>query len=122
MIKFIIIKQKMIFTTNILSGYQSIVGSFLFHLPMLVTMCLFIRIPYDDIDTAFPDETHLVIFWYWFTMFLHIWLGVMSAQELYIFEYEGPPWFKNLLCIMSTVGRLSSMGNLCLMLHIFGNS
>ena len=83
----------MIFTTNILSGYQSINGSYLFHLPMLLTMCLFIRIPYDDIDIAFPEETHLVIFWYWGTIFLHSWLGILSMQEMCIFNYEGPPWF-----------------------------
>ena len=112
----------MIFTTNILSGYQSINGSYLFHLPMLLTMCLFIRIPYDDIDRAFPEETHLVIFWYWFTIFLHLMLGLLSMQELGIFDNEPPPWLQHVLAIMQTVARLSNMGNLCIMLHIFGNS
>ena len=52
----------MIQTFNILSGYQSIVGTALYHIPMLVAMLLFIRIPSrDEIEQVFIEEPSLVI-------------------------------------------------------------
>ena len=110
----------MIYTWNILSGYQSIMGSFIFHIPMLITMLLFIRIPSDDVEKAFPGEAHLVTFWYYFTLFNHASIGLLNMIEL-LTEWD-IGWLNIVLSIASTVGRLSSLGNLCLMLHLIGTS
>ena len=111
----------MIYTWNILSGYQSIMGSYIFHLPMFITMVLFIRIPSDDdVDLAFPGEAHLVTFWYYFTLFNHAWIGLLNRHELFS-EWE-PDWLKIVTSISSTVGRLTNLANLCLMLHLIGTS
>ena len=42
---------------NLLSGYQSIVGTVYFHIPMLLAMLIFVRIPDDDdLSQAFPHD------------------------------------------------------------------
>ena len=73
----------MIQTFNILSGYQSIVGTALYHIPMLVAMLLFIRIPSrDELEQVFIGESLYVIFWYYFCLSLHGLLTFVSLFDL----------------------------------------
>ena len=87
---------------------------------MLITMLLFIRIPSDDVEKAFPGEAQLVTFWYYFTLFNHAWIGLLNMIEFFV-EWD-LDWLNIVKSIASTVGRLTNLGNLCLMLHLIGTS
>ena len=46
----------MIYTHTILGGYVCLKGSFMFHIPMLIAMLIFIKVPDDNnmLQKAYP--------------------------------------------------------------------
>ena len=120
----------MIQSFNLLSGYQSIVGTALYHIPMLIAMLLYIRVPSEEeLELAFPQESWLVNLWYYFCLVLHGLLTFVSMFDLFQFvaidvlnwfsEFDG---FMHLVQVLSQLARLLAMINLCIMMHLFGNS
>ena len=47
----------MIYSHNMISGYLCLQGSFMYHLPMLIAMLVYIRIPEEDaLRDTFPSQ------------------------------------------------------------------
>ena len=91
-------------------------GKVYFHIPMFVAMLIFIRVPTDDLEKAFPQEGQLANFWYYYALGLHVFLGI-NDFVLVDLETEG---FSNFFNGLQTIGRFANMLNLCLMLHLYG--
>ena len=72
----------MIYAHNMISGYLCLQGSVMFHLPMLISMAVFIRIPPEqNLLEAFGTEyVDIAFYWYWFALSMH---AVLAAFHLY---------------------------------------
>ena len=52
----------------------------MFHIPMLLAMLIFIKIPDDTVlEAAYPGEHKIVFYWYWVAITLH---GLFSIMDL----------------------------------------
>ena len=108
----------MINTRSIISGYIFLQGNFVVHLPMLVSMIAFVRIPNDEnLSIAFPGEERLVGVWYFFNAFMHGLLSIIQMRSLVdlgslstTFEF------------MQILGAIAQMFNLCMMMRLYGTS
>ena len=66
----------MIDAHNMMSGYNVLRGSLLYHIPMFIAMSIFIRIPAQEyMELAFPEEANWAIYWYWTALGLHVYLS-----------------------------------------------
>ena len=108
----------MIFAHSIISGYVTLQGSANVHIPMLLAMMFFVRIPSDEeIVDVFPES---VVAWFYFAAAMHVILGVLNL----VTWMENSPdsthaaSFKSiqLVCV------LAETVNLCLMLKLYGTS
>ena len=108
----------MIFAHSIISGYVTLQGSANVHIPMLLAMMFFVRIPSDEeIVDVFPQE---IVAWFYFAAAMHVILGFLnlitwldkSPDETHAASFKSV----QLVCVlMETV-------NLCLMLKLYGTS
>ena len=86
----------MIYNHSILGGYVCLKGSYMFHMPMLIAMLIFIKVPDDSIlAEAYPTGHRLVPFWYYSTAVLHFlfsfmdFLFISSYDQLWDTGYQG---------------------------------
>ena len=72
----------MIFSHNMISGYLCMQGSFMYHIPMLIAMLWWVKIPsVADLRLAFLDEGKDAIYWFWLTALLHLFLALLHLYE-----------------------------------------
>ena len=110
----------MIFAHSILSGYMVLQGSYVVHIPMLITMLLLVRdmIPTDDevVQVMFRGS---VIPWFWCAVTMHILLGLLSILKVFTgFADSFQSGFKSIQLIFNLLEAL----NFCKMLQLYGNS
>ena len=68
----------MIYSHSMMSGYLCLMGSYMFHIPMLIAMLIFIRIPPEaDMQATFPENARTAVTWYWFALIMHVFLTAM---------------------------------------------
>ena len=111
----------MIDTHSMMSGYHVLQGSLLYHIPMFIAMVTFIEMPDQEVlDLAFPGKGHWGIKWYWIALGLHVALALLQFAVILEAAFQGI--FKNcggLIQVLSTVGTIFQIFNLCTMLHLY---
>ena len=111
----------MIDTHSMMSGYHVLQGSLLYHIPMFIAMVVFIRLPDRDyLNAAFPDKGQWAINWYWIALGLHLYLAFLQlAAILGTFCSDAGKRRGGRIQIMSTLGTIAQVFNLCAMLHLY---
>ena len=106
----------MIYTHSILGGYICLKGSFVFHIPMLIAMLIFIRIPDEKfLDEAYPGRSYLAFYWYVITAALHgLFIIIDFIYFLSLDEIFGMAYHTTLL-----IFRYMQMVNICIMLILY---
>ena len=106
----------MIYTSSILGGYVCLKGTFVFHIPMLIAMLIFIKIPDDKyLSAAYSERYLLAFYWYLITAVLH---GLFIIIDLIYFlnldDIFGMAYHSVLLAL-----RYMQMANICIMLMLY---
>ena len=101
-----------------MSGYLCLQGSYLFHIPMLIAMLVFVRIPeVEDQELAFPEEGNWVTLWYWAAVTMHVCLSVTNIVGNFIDDL-GPLSTSIFLAFQNWLA-IAEMFNLCTMMHLY---
>ena len=72
----------MIFAYSILRGYTALRGTMVIHLPMLISMLVYIRIPKTTCGPSEESCFERAQFWYWLAIGLHLLLAVLHILML----------------------------------------
>ena len=106
----------MIYSHTMMSGYLCLQGSYMFHIPMLIAMLIFVRVPQaEDQELAFPEEGNWLTYWYWGAVTMHVCLSVTNLVGNFIDEL-GPLATSTFLWIQNHLA-IAEMFNLCVMMH-----
>ena len=110
----------MIYSHTMMSGYLTLQGSYMFHIPMLIAMLIFIRVPSEeDLEVAFPEQSSSAAIWYWYAVGMHFVLALM--QMLYgRLDEVGALCGAVFLAIQTAIVGLE-MWNLCLMMNLYSS-
>ena len=106
----------MIYSHSVLGGYVCLKGSYMFHVPMLLAMLIFIKIPNDSVlAAAYPGEHSIVFYWYWVTIALH---GLFSIMDLIYITNLDSFWLTGYE-VFSLLLRYGQIGNFCIILMLY---
>ena len=77
----------MINTTSLVSGYIYLQGNFTLHLPLMIALLVFVKVPSEgDLNDAFPGDEDLAQIWYPYAIALHGYLAVIQFSTMLDFK------------------------------------
>ena len=112
----------MIFAYSVLSGYQSVRGSFAVHMPMFIAMLIFVN-PYTK--NQLPDEEDFewtwpgARLWTYYGLWMHLLLAFLHFVMMTAAVPEGAQVFR---LVLQIIGVVAQVLNLCIICTLYTQS